>query len=536
MESDIRSEAGIFLVIAALTTGLGVLFVAARIASRTISLGRYGADDYLCIVLSLFYLAFMSVAISVGGERRISSLTHDQHSRVLFYTILSVVPGILSFTIPKFAVVILLFKTFQPGPIHRVLMLGVSSLYALAVFLLLVFNFAQCAPVQVQWLGAEGKCWNPRILVTYGLIVGVLSATFDFYLALYPTVVLARLTMNWKKKLALSSSLGFGYCAGAVAIYKCTTITELPGQKEFPFALNDVMLWTSPVLRRGRTPTTPPPRYADDEYPHVLTIGSYPTRKRPVADDDLSSLYGEGLYGEEKETAAPDEAAHPLTYPRRVYYSGSSYSVSAYSATTTTGEDWLGSVHACEARHVPPPLARGLATGVADNGSRHIHILGVGNLGKLVAHYLVASNERTRVTLLFHRASLLGEWEAASRAIECVVDGEAKRVSGMSLDVEVLPEDGRQEPAEERLEGGSIRNLIVACKTFATVEALQRVRPRLGPDSTILFIQNGMGTTEEVTSKIFPEPSGRPRYWAGISAAGVYNTGPFSIVHAGRGP
>jgi len=42
----------------------------------------------------------------------------------------------------------------------------------------------------------------------------VLSVLFDFYLALYPTIVLARLTMNWKKKLALSFSLGFGYWYG----------------------------------------------------------------------------------------------------------------------------------------------------------------------------------------------------------------------------------------------------------------------------------------------------------------------------------
>lgn len=39
-----------------------------------------------------------------------------------------------------------------------------------------------------------------------------------------------------------------------------------------------------------------------------------------------------------------------------------------------------------------------------------------------------------------------------------------------------------------------------------------------------------------MTSKLFPEENSRPQYWAGICVAGVYNTNPFSIVHAGKGP
>ena len=37
------------------------------------------------------------------------------------------------------------------------------------------------------------------------------SAMFDFYLAMYPTVILVRLKVGWKKKLGLASALGFGY-------------------------------------------------------------------------------------------------------------------------------------------------------------------------------------------------------------------------------------------------------------------------------------------------------------------------------------
>jgi len=42
-------------------------------------------------------------------------------------------------------------------------------------------------------------------------IYPVFSAVFDLYLALYPSIVLMSLQMNLRKKLGLSTALGFGY-------------------------------------------------------------------------------------------------------------------------------------------------------------------------------------------------------------------------------------------------------------------------------------------------------------------------------------
>ena len=40
---------------------------------------------------------------------------------------------------------------------------------------------------------------------------------------------------------------------------------------------------------------------------------------------------------------------------------------------------------------------------------------------------------------------------------------------------------------------GEIRNLILATKTYGTVDALKPLRERLGKGSTLLFLQNGIG-------------------------------------------
>lgn len=58
------------------------------------------------------------------------------------------------------------------------------------------------------------------------LTILALSAAMDLYLAVYPAVILARLQMNIRKKIALASALGIGSVSSVVAAYKCT---RLPG-------------------------------------------------------------------------------------------------------------------------------------------------------------------------------------------------------------------------------------------------------------------------------------------------------------------
>ena len=182
-----------------------------------------------------------------------------------------------------------------------------------------------------------------------------------------------------------------------------------------------------------------------------------------------------------------------------------------------------------------------------------IYVLGVGNLGKYVAHSIMKQAPGS-VTLLFHRPDLEEQWQSAGSQIQCVTDGVPDATSGFG--VEVLPpsEPPTADQAHQKLDQTPIKNLIVATKTYMTTSALERVKGRLGPESTVLFLQNGMGmfshplkwlfarliprigTMDEASAKIFRDPSTRPAYWAGICSAGVYSTYPFTIVHAGRGP
>lgn len=117
-----------------------------------------------------------------------------------------------------------------------------------------------------------------------------------------------------------------------------------------------------------------------------------------------------------------------------------------------------------------------------------VHILGVGNLGKFVAHSL-AKDMACPVTLLFHREGLKEEWESEGSQITCIADGVAETTTDFGI--EVLPPNIPAKQPEHNQH--MIKNLVVTTKAYNIVSALSRIHHRLDPSSNILLLHNGMG-------------------------------------------
>jgi len=195
-------------------------------------------------------LGISSAAAASGSGRHFDTLSLEDQQNVIKYTIAAFCPGILSFAIPKLAVVALLTKLLNPSPAHRMFLWCSTSLTALVLFGCVIILYAQCTPSRSQWdFSVEGECWSKWVLVNYAIFAGgkevplpsfcfvpdrkltgtALSAFIDLYLAVYPAVILARLQMNMKKKTALAVALGIGSVACVVAAYKCTQLPGLAG-------------------------------------------------------------------------------------------------------------------------------------------------------------------------------------------------------------------------------------------------------------------------------------------------------------------
>ncbi|KAK4166984.1 hypothetical protein QBC43DRAFT_11845 [Cladorrhinum sp. PSN259] len=238
------------LIIGWIFTATATLFVAARLFSRLKKLGRVGAGDYLVILsltLGYIYMSLISVAVGSGAGRHVAALPVTQAERALLFTPIAFIPGILSYTVPKFAVVILIRDLLSPSRKHLAAIWILAGCSAVLTVLCIVFVYAQCDPPRALWtIGLKARCWDPVVLIATSIAASASSALFDFWFALYPAVVLWRMQIHSRKKLALSTALGFGVCAGSIAAYKCTTFKEA-GEHfgDFTCTAVDLVIWTS---------------------------------------------------------------------------------------------------------------------------------------------------------------------------------------------------------------------------------------------------------------------------------------------------
>jgi 2-dehydropantoate 2-reductase len=143
-----------------------------------------------------------------------------------------------------------------------------------------------------------------------------------------------------------------------------------------------------------------------------------------------------------------------------------------------------------------------------------IHILGIGNLGKYVAHALAKSPGRApgslpipsgtyprgrapdpTTTLLFHRDGLARDWRKARERVGRLSYNGAHLATNYAHGLQYVDLSLPKPESHQRPETVTrpIRNLIVATKAHATVAALKAIGRRLNANSRILFLQNGMG-------------------------------------------
>lgn len=156
-----------------------------------------------------------------------------------------------------------------------------------------------------------------------------------------------------------------------------------------------------------------------------------------------------------------------------------------------------------------------------------IYILGIGSIGSFISHTLRCLSEPPRVNLLFHRESLCQEFEDKDRKIRLQVGEGGVQEESSGFDVERIDRDWSASSNDK------IYSLIVAVKASGTLSALEPIKHRLGPHSTICLFQNGLGQVETLNEQLFTDPLTRPTYVLGIMRHGAYLRSPFEAVLSG---
>ncbi|KAJ5787089.1 hypothetical protein N7457_002079 [Penicillium paradoxum] len=234
-------------------TTLALLLVVARVCVRQRILRSFGFDDWLIGASMIFGLAFVAaatVSVQYGYGQHTRALETEAAETALLWNMISFIFGIISFALPKLAVAALLHRILNPNTVQRVIIWGLVSLVAIIATVNILIYVTMCDPPQALWktsmvVRGEATCRDIWILIDYATFNGAFSAFVDLCLAIYPAIILLRLQMSLRKKIALSAAFGLGSIAAATAMVKCAQIKGLADQTDPTFGTVPLVVWTN---------------------------------------------------------------------------------------------------------------------------------------------------------------------------------------------------------------------------------------------------------------------------------------------------
>ncbi|KAF5865530.1 hypothetical protein ETB97_003374 [Aspergillus alliaceus] len=234
-------------------SSLATVIVIARIFIRQVVLRNLGLDDWLigiAMILGLLYVVTTTISVAAGYGQHFSALPPDARERALIWNVISFIFGILSFATPKIGVAALLTRLLNPSRLHRMIIWGLVAVVTAVALINIIIYITTCDPPQALWktelaLNGQASCRDVWILINYATFNGVLSGFVDMFLAIYPSTVLFKLQMSLRKKIALSTVLGLGSIAAAIAVVKCVQLKGLADKSDPTYATVPLAVWTN---------------------------------------------------------------------------------------------------------------------------------------------------------------------------------------------------------------------------------------------------------------------------------------------------
>ncbi|RYP07953.1 hypothetical protein DL765_008974 [Monosporascus sp. GIB2] len=224
------TEAPVFLGTICAVTVLSTVFAAARLFVRGKVLGKLLLDDYLVTISVLctwLAVGFQVKSVQSANGKDIDMFTPEEEARVIHWSLIGFAPGILSLAIPKLAIVALLTRILCPSRAHRVFLWCLGGVCFIQLMASAVLLFEQCSENEAGSRPGN-HCVRPSTRAYFDIYTAAFSAFVDLYLAVYPTIVLLKLQLSLRKKLALSTALGVGFVVegSSIIIASCVPILK----------------------------------------------------------------------------------------------------------------------------------------------------------------------------------------------------------------------------------------------------------------------------------------------------------------------
>lgn len=172
----------------------------------------------------------------------------------------------------------------------------------------------------------------------------------------------------------------------------------------------------------------------------------------------------------------------------------------------------------------------------------HLHVLGLGPIGSLLAHHLRRVLPSQHTMTLIHKTAeerlrMIQKGSISVQRKQDTTDSEgfSHEVSFKALD---KLSNAAPSPLVEQLtskHNTRIDSIFVALKAQQTVNALKDLAPRLSSRSTVVLFQNGLGIYEQLVDQVFRNPEQRPHFVFASNTHGAFIKHEYHVIHAGQG-
>ncbi|KAJ3576532.1 hypothetical protein NPX13_g3667 [Xylaria arbuscula] len=199
--------------------GIALFTVSARFIIKRRTQKSWSADDWimlLALVIQIVFQATFHEITAWGGALPFDQLTPLQKQQVSKWGWISAIPSILVSCIARISITILLVRIFGVRRWLKWYLILFTSLLSVLSLLSLIFLVAQCSPWYGLWTAVPARRWNPYIYPYTAIATQFLYAISDLTYVLFPVLVISKLNMPRRRKVALGTILALSFITLAI--------------------------------------------------------------------------------------------------------------------------------------------------------------------------------------------------------------------------------------------------------------------------------------------------------------------------------
>ncbi|KAJ5105462.1 hypothetical protein NUU61_002809 [Penicillium alfredii] len=237
----------------AITTGLALLSVLARLYVRFFVIRNVGLDDYtmaFTMLLSLCGFAIIIPEVNYGAGRH-TVYVQDTATKAIQLNFATQVIYLWGVGLVKVAIGLFLLR-FAPRRGYRIFIWSVIVFMMLYTTICFFTEIFQCKDIRAIWdMTVKSKCFTPKQLLELSYVNAGFNVLTDVVFAILPIFMLRHLQVNKRVKASLICILGLGLFACVAGCVKISILTDYGKTGDLLWDYTNLTIWVVAECNTG---------------------------------------------------------------------------------------------------------------------------------------------------------------------------------------------------------------------------------------------------------------------------------------------